>query len=96
MPEYHLGWAPEQSKMTTSTMMPGYVRDIGKSPDYIRFSYAMQPLTAPEGTPEVVTVQGVQAQLWLGDPNAAGIVVTSAISGRTAEIPTSDTWSTLI
>lgn len=96
MPEYYLGWAPEQSGMSTCTAMPGYVRDIGKSPDYIRFFYATQPLTAPEGTPEAVTVQGVQAQLWLGDSNAAGIVVTSAISGRTAEIPTSDTWSTLI
>lgn len=96
MPEYHLGWAPEQSGMSTVTRMPGYMRDIGKSPDYIRFFYATQPLTAPEGTPEAVTVQGVQAQLWLGDPNAAGVIVTSAITGRTAEIPTSDTWSTLI
>lgn len=96
MPEYHLGWAPEQSGMLPSTAMPGYMRDAGKGPDYIRFSYATQPLTAPKGTPETVTVQGVQAQLWLGDPNATGVVVTSAISGETAEIPTSDTWSTLI
>lgn len=96
MPEYHLGWAPEQSGMSTVTRMPGYMRDIGKSPDYIRFFYATQPLTAPERTPETVTVQGVQAQLWLGDPNATGVIVNSAITGRTAEIPTSDTWSTLI
>lgn len=96
MPEYHLGWAPEGSGMSTVTTMPGYMRDIGKSPDYIRFFYAMQPLTAPAGTPETVTVQGVQAQLWLGDPNATGVIVTSAITGRTAEIPTGDTWSTLI
>lgn len=96
MPEYHLGWAPEQSGMSTVTRMPGYMRAIGKSPDYIRFFYATQPLTAPEGTPEAVTVQGVEAQLWLGDPNATGIIVTSAITGETAEIPTSDTWSTLI
>lgn len=96
MPEYHLGWAPEQSGMSTVTRMPGYMRDSGNSPDYIRFFYATQPLTAPEGTPETVTVQGVQAQLWLGDPNATGVIVNSAITGRTAEIPTSDTWSTLI
>ena len=96
MPEYHLGWAPEQSGMSTRTAMPGYMRDAGKGPDYIRFFYATQPLTAPKGTPEAVTVQGAQAQLWLGDPNATGVVVTSAISGETAEIPTSDTWSTLI
>ena len=96
MPEYHLGWAPEGSGMSTVTTMPGYMRDIGNSPDYIRFFYATQPLTAPAGTPETVTVQGVQAQLWLGDPNATGVIVNSAITGRTAEIPTSDTWSTLI
>lgn len=96
MPEYHLGWAPEGSGMSTVTRMPGYMRDIGKSPDYIRFFYATLPLTAPAGTPETVTVQGVQAQLWLGDPNATGVIVTSAITGRTAEIPTGDTWSTLI
>lgn len=96
MPEYHLGWTPEQSEMSTVTRMPGYMRDTGKGPDYIRFSYATQPLTTPEGIPETVMVRGVQAQLWLGDANAAGVVVTSAITGRTAEIPTSNTWSTLI
>lgn len=96
MPEYHLGWVPEGSGMLPSTAMPGYRRDAGKGPDYIRFFYAAQPLTAPKGTPEAVTVQGAQAQLWLGDPNAAGIMVTSAIDGEMAEIPTSDTWSTLI
>lgn len=96
LPEYHLGWAPEQSGMFPSKAMPGYRRDIGKGPDYIRFFYATQPLTAPTRTPEAVTVQGVPAQLWLGDPNATGIIVTSAIDGETAEIPTSETWSTLM
>lgn len=97
MPEYHLGWTPAQdAELTPGAVLPGYVRSIGGMPDYIRFAYAKQPLNAPARTPETVTVRGVQARLWLGDPKETGIVVTSSVSGKTGEIPTEKTWSTLI
>lgn len=97
IPEYHLGWTPVQDEeLTPRAVLPGYVRSIGGTPDYIRFVYAKQPLNAPAGTPETVTVRGVQARLWLGDPHKTGTVVTSSVSGKTAEIPTEETWSTLI
>ena len=97
LPDYRLGWTPVQDgELTPSAVLPGYVRSIGGTPDYIRFVYALQPLNAPARTPETVTVRGVQARLWLGDPKEMGTVVTSSVSGKTAEIPTEKTWSTLI
>ena len=75
--------------------MPGYSEDIGGS-SYIRFIYAKQPLYSPAKTPETVTVRGIQARLWLGDPKETGTVVTSSASGKTVEIPTEKTRSTLI
>ena len=97
LPDYRLGWTPVQDKeLTPSAVLPGYVRSIGGTPDYIRFAYALQPLNAPARTPETVTVRGVQGRLWLGDPKETGTVVTSSVSGKTAEIPTEKTWSTLI
>lgn len=97
MPEYHLGWTPVQDReLRRSTTLPSYAADYGGTPDFIRFEYAKQPLNAPARTPETVTVRGVQARLWLGDPNKTGTVVTSSVSGKTAEIPTEETWSTLI
>lgn len=68
----------------------------GGNTAYTRFTYAKQPLNIPAGTPETVAVRGVQARLWLGDPKESGTVVTSSASGKTAEIPTEKTWSTLI
>lgn len=97
LPDYRLGWAPAQDReMRRSMTTPGYVEDGGGTPDYISFVYADQPLNAPAGTPETVTVRGVQARLWLGDPNEKGTIVTSAASGKTVELPTEKTWSTLI
>lgn len=97
LPDYRLGWAPVQDREPRrSTTMPGYAADDGGTPDFIRFVYAAQPLRAPAGTPEIVAVRGVQARLWLGDPKETGTVVTSSLSGKTAEIPTEKTWSTLI
>lgn len=97
MPEYRLGWTPDQEQgLSRSTTMPGYVRDAGGTPDFIRFYYAAQPLTAPEGMPETVTVHGVQAQLWLGNTEAEGTVVTSSVSGKTVELPNNNTWSTIL
>lgn len=97
LPEYKLGWVPEESgQMRRSMTMPGYERQVNSEGNYLRFDYANQALAVPEGTPETVTVQGVQGQLWLGDANAKGIAVTSPITGKTVELPTEDTWSTLI
>lgn len=97
MPEYQLGWTPDQdNELSRCTTMPGYVQDTGGTPNFIRFTYAAQPLTTPEGTPETITVQGVQAQLWLGDAKAEGTVVISSVSGKTVEIPNNNTWSTLM
>ena len=96
LPDYRLGWTPAQDgEIYRDTTMPGYVSDSGGPPD-IRFLYAGQPLSAPERMPETVTVRGVPARLWLGDPKETGIIVTSPVSGRTAEIPTEKTWSTLM
>lgn len=97
MPEYRLGWTPSQDReMTLSAVLPSYVRSIGGMPDFIRFAYARQPLAAPKGIPETVTVQGMPAQLWLGDPKEAGAAVTSSASGKVVELPTEKTWSTLL
>ena len=97
LPDYRLGWTPVQDQeMLRGTTMPGYVEDSGGAPDFIRFIYARQPLNASAGAPQIVTVRGVQARLWLGDPNKTGTTVTSSASGKTAEIPTEETRSTLI
>lgn len=97
LPDYRLGWAPAQDQeLRRGTTTPGYAEIGGGTPDYIRFACADQPLNAPAGTPELVTVQGVQARLWLGDPNETGTIVTSPVSGKTVELPTEKTWSTLI
>lgn len=97
LPDYRLGWAPVQDReLRRGTTMPGYVEDSGGTPDFIRFIYASQPLNAPAGTPETVTVGGVEARLWLGDPKETGTVVTSSASGKTVELPTEKTYSTLI
>ncbi len=97
LPEYRLGWTPNQDReLTRSTAMPGYIQDTGGTPDFIRFTYAAQPLTAPAKTPETVMVRGTSARLWLGDQSAKGFAVSSSVSGKTAEIPTEETWSTLI
>lgn len=96
LPDYRLGWTPVQDQeLRRSTTMPGYSEDIGGS-SYIRFIYAKQPLYSPAKTPETVTVRGIQARLWLGDPKETGTVVTSSASGKTVEIPTEKTRSTLI
>ena len=97
LPDYRLGWTPVQDRdIHRDTTMPGYAEDGGGAPDFIRFTYSTQALTAPVRTPETVTVRGVEARLWLGDPSASGATVTSSVSGKTVEIPTENTWSTLI
>lgn len=97
LPDFRLGWAPVQDReLRRSTTLPGYAEDYGGTPDFIRFEYAAQPLNAPAGTPEDVTVLGIPARLWLGDPKETGTLVRSSVSGKTAEIPTEKTWSTLI
>ncbi|MEY8386509.1 hypothetical protein AALC17_04305 [Oscillospiraceae bacterium 38-13] len=96
IPEYRLGWTPEQEiALSRSVTLPGYVRDIGGRPDFIRFAYARQPLHAPEKKPEAVTVRGIPARLWLGDPKAECTVVASAATGKAVELPTEETWSVL-
>ena len=97
LPDCRLGWIPRQDQPPDrAAAMPGYVRDIGGIPDFIRFEYAAQPLAVPERTPEEVTVRGLPARLWLGDPSAKGTAVISPVSGKTAELPTEETLSTLL
>lgn len=96
MPEYQLGWTPDRAALRRSMTMPGYVRDSGSSPGYVEFVCARQPLSAPKGTPEAVTVQGVPARLWRGDQTAEGTVLASAVTGKVVELPNEDTWSTIL
>lgn len=97
MPDYRLGWvAGEGGRMTRTAAMPGYTHDVGGGHAFVRFDCAAQPLAAPEREPQAVTVQGVEAKLWLGDPKAKGTVVSGTVSGEVVEIPTEETWSTLL
>lgn len=95
MPEYQLGWAPDR-ELSRSASMPGYVRDFGGQPAYLSFTRARQPLAVPAGTAEAVTVQGLPARLWLGDPKATGTLASSAVTGKQTELPNEKTWSTLL
>lgn len=73
MPQYQLGWTPEGCANTSrTTNIPSVVRETWRDADTVSFEWLCirnEVLTVPEGTPEAVTVNGIPAQFWTGDPN---------------------------
>ena len=71
MPEYKMQWTPKGSYNTSRTAIPGVVSETWKDAGDVSFTfmYAREPLAVPTRVPESVTVNGVKAQFWAGDPD---------------------------
>lgn len=106
LPVYQLGWVPEGSTSTSRSTLREAVREFWTGPDKVEFGWMYAAATAgalaePEGTPETVTVKGVQAKYWAGDPAAEGCLTISVGSGgapmqKVLEIPAEAQLSTLL
>lgn len=106
LPVYQLGWVPEGSTSPSRSTLREAVREGWTGPDKVSFSWMYAAASAgalaePEGTPETVTVKGVQAKYWAGDPKAEGCLTVSVGSGgapmqKVLEIPAEDQLSTLL
>lgn len=106
LPVYQLGWVPEGSTSTSRSTLREAVREFWTGPDKVEFGWMYAAATAgalaePEGTPETVTVKGVQAKYWAGDPAAEGCLTVSVGSGgapmqKVLEIPAEAQLSTLL
>lgn len=73
MPQYQLGWAPEEYIHTARTAnVPGVVKERRRDAGVLTFEWMCvrdAVLTVPDGTPEAVTVNGVSAKFWTGEIN---------------------------
>ena len=106
LPVYRLGWVPEGSTSSSRSTLREAVREGWTGPDKVTFGWMYAAATAgalaePEGTPETVTVKGVQAKYWAGDPAAEGCLTISVGSGdapmqKVLEIPAEAQLSTLL
>ena len=106
LPVYQLGWVPEGSASSSRSTLREAVREGWTGPDKVSFGWMYAAASAgalaePEGTPETVTVKGVQAKYWAGDPKAEGCLTVSVGSGgapmqKVLEIPAEDQLSTLL
>ena len=73
LPDCRLSWEPEGTKITRRDVLPGTVMlDVQKdmpgciNVPFYTFLYASEPLNVPEGTPEAVKVNGLEARYWKG------------------------------
>lgn len=85
LPEFQMKNAPEGFKRSASIVTTGMVSETweaksGVNSTRFTWSYSREPQAAPKGTPQAVTVSGIQAQYWKGDPNASGI--TAVVNGE--------------
>lgn len=91
MPQYQLGWAPEEYIHTArTTNIPGVVRERRRDEGVLDFEWMCvrdAVLTIPDGTPEAVTVNGVLAKFWTGAINGGFDIERN---GVTAHIYTND------
>ena len=98
IPAYQMRWMPDGFNKASSVMMPQMVseqwnRDThSEGQPSIRtqflWNYSREPQTSPAGTPEAVTVKGVQARYWPCNPDAKGI--TASVGGKVVSISTSE------
>ena len=65
LPEYQLSWMPEGYTKYERSVLPAAVQETWLGPDTsLTLLYASDPVELPEGTPEVVKVNGVDAEYW--------------------------------
>ena len=71
LPEYYMQWTPEGSYNTSRASIPNVVRETWKDATGTSFEWIYTPetLAVPLGGAESVTVNGVKAQFWTGEPN---------------------------
>lgn len=97
MPQYQLGWAPEEYIHTArTTNIPGVVRERRRDAGVLDFEWMCvrdAVLTVPDGTPEAVTVNGVSAKFWTGEINGGFDIERN---GVTTHIYTNDQKNVLL
>ena len=100
LPEFQMNRTPEGFNRDASIVTTGMVSEIWKAKDGVnstRFTwyYSREPQAAPKGTPQAVTVGGIQAQYWRGDPDAGSL--TAVVNGEVVSISeTEEQMSTLL
>ena len=82
LPVYQLGWVPEGSTNPSRATLREAVQEGWTGPDQVTFHWMYAAASAgalaePDGTPETVTVNGIQAKYWAGDPDAEGRITIS-------------------
>ena len=92
LPEYELSWLPEGYTKYERTSSGSAVQEIWLGPDTsLTLLYASNPVELPDGTPEAVKVNGVNAQYWEAEePYESGdgtmIVNGEEVEGSKVEI----------
>lgn len=98
LPSYKMGWTPVGNRSSGRIALPGMAAEQWSDANgttSFDLIYTSETLAVPEGTPEAVTVNGVKAQYWAGDPKAGGISMT--VNGEVKTIiPTEGQKSTLL
>lgn len=98
LPAYKMGWTPAGNQSYGRITLPGVVAEQWSGSNgtaSFDLIYTSEMLSVPEGTPEAVTVNGVKAQYWAGDPKASGTSMT--VNGEVkAIIPSEEQKSTLL
>ena len=80
LPVYQMGWMPDGFLKRNSTVTPQMVTERWERATQadgqpristqFRWYYSRGLQAAPAGTPETITIKGIQAQYWRTDPNA--------------------------
>lgn len=105
LPAYQLGWVPEGSGNLSHCTLGGAACEVWTDAKGVMFRWmyaaaSTGALAEPEEAPESVTVNGVLARYWEGDPDAEGGITISAGAGdfpeRVLESPAESQLSTLM
>lgn len=92
LPEYELSWMPAGYTKYERTSSSSAVQETWLGPDTsLTLLYASNPVELPDGTPEVVKVNGVNAQYWEAEePYESGggsmIVTGEEVEGNQVEV----------
>lgn len=99
LPGYQMNWKPEgffRSRSTAALQLASetwtrYTYPEDRPAVRTTFSWSWSQgveTTVPEGRPGTVTVKGIQARYWAGDPDA-GYVDAASVGGKVVQVNTS-------
>ena len=88
LPVYQMEWIPDGFRKSASTVTPQMVTESWsretqtegqpRNRTHFRWYYSRGSQAAPAGTPEMITIKGIQAQYWRADPNAEPSTVSAS------------------